>query len=75
MLVHYAVYQICVRLPAQHELVTIFDKDDFMSSVFLQPLLRSLAGNHWGNMHQVFVQHWVMTVRIRQNADTQLYAA
>ena len=57
--VRYAVYQICVRLPAQHDLVTIFDKDDFMNSVLLQPLPRSSAGNHWGNMRQAFVQHWV----------------
>jgi hypothetical protein len=57
--VRYAVYQICVRFPVQHDLVTVFDKDDFMISVLLQPLPRSLAGNHWGNMRQVFVQHWV----------------
>ena len=57
--IRYAVYQICVRLPAQHELVTIFDKDDFLNSILLQPLPRSSAGNHWGNMHQVFEKHWV----------------
>ena len=59
MFVRYAVYQICLSLPAQHELVTIFDKDDFMDSILLQPLPRSSAGNHWGNMHQAFVEHWV----------------
>jgi hypothetical protein len=57
--VRYAVYQICVRLPAQHELASIFDKDDFMNSISFQPLPRSSAGNHWGNMRRVFVQHWV----------------
>ncbi|KAK0435403.1 hypothetical protein EV421DRAFT_1236567 [Armillaria borealis] len=38
-----AVYQTCAHLPetTRHELAAIFEKDDFMNSVVLQPLRRS----------------------------------
>ncbi|KAK0196381.1 hypothetical protein F5146DRAFT_1152112 [Armillaria mellea] len=55
-----AVYQICAHLPVttRHELATIFEKDDFMNSVVLQPLCRSAIDQRKESMHQLLAKHW-----------------
>lgn len=55
-----AVYQICAHLPVttRHELATIFEKDDFMNSVVLQPLRRSTIDQRKESMHQLLAKHY-----------------
>ncbi|KAK0211603.1 hypothetical protein IW262DRAFT_1519187 [Armillaria fumosa] len=55
-----AVYQTCAHLPetARHELAAIFEKDDFMNSVVLQPLRRSSMDQRKESMRQLLAKHY-----------------
>ncbi|KAK0468741.1 hypothetical protein IW261DRAFT_923000 [Armillaria novae-zelandiae] len=55
-----AVYQTCAHLPetARHELAAIFEKDDFMNSVVLQPLRRSSMDQRKESIRQLLEKHY-----------------
>ncbi|KAK0239383.1 hypothetical protein EDD85DRAFT_447557 [Armillaria nabsnona] len=58
--VRYAVHQTCAHLPVttRHELAAIFEKDDFMNSVILQPLRRSSMDQRKESMRQLLAKHY-----------------